>query len=199
MANMGNRSADTKFRRPSEPRSPIGPSSARLCTSAINANGRRAGNSAFRRDRPPQEASQIPFRSILGRLAAIEGPWFGTYSDQFWTELIVLLGRQPTEKLIQINCDEDCNYLSDEEIGVGTAGSIAAKYRSLAESALAAGASNIILVHNHPSGNVQPSEADITATARLIDILQPFQIRIHDHLIVTHSEGFSMRQAGAIQ
>ena len=55
--------------------------------------------------------------------------------------------------------------------------------------ALKSNACSIILAHNHPSGNVQPSEADIHLTRKLIECGKFLDLPVLDHLIIT-SEGF---------
>jgi DNA repair protein RadC len=45
-------------------------------------------------------------------------------------------------------------------------------------------ATAIILVHNHPSGDPSPSQADIKMTRAIVDIATPLGISVHDHIIV---------------
>jgi DNA repair protein RadC len=52
------------------------------------------------------------------------------------------------------------------------------------ERALELGATAIILVHNHPSGDPTPSNADIQMTQSIVDIAKPLSIAVHDHIIV---------------
>lgn len=54
------------------------------------------------------------------------------------------------------------------------------------------------VIHNHPSGDPKPSRADIYITRELIDALQPFDITVHDHLIVGTTGVVSFRSAGLI-
>jgi DNA repair protein RadC len=50
--------------------------------------------------------------------------------------------------------------------------------------ALELSATAIILVHNHPSGDPTPSNADVQMTKQIVDIAKPLGIAIHDHIIV---------------
>ena len=50
--------------------------------------------------------------------------------------------------------------------------------------ALELSATALILVHNHPSGDPTPSQADIQMTKAIIDIAAPLGISVHDHIIV---------------
>jgi len=59
-------------------------------------------------------------------------------------------------------------------------------------------ASNVILCHNHPSGNTKPSEADITVTRKLREALKTMDITLLDHIIVTRDGQFSMSDQGIL-
>lgn len=70
--------------------------------------------------------------------------------------------------------------------------------RKILEKALKHKASAVILVHNHPSGNIKPSEADIRLTRTLQDTARVLDILIHDHIIVGENRYFSFREEGLI-
>ena len=53
---------------------------------------------------------------------------------------------------------------------------------------------SIILIHNHPSGNTKPSDADIYTTGRIEEACQLLGIKLQDHIIISKSEYFSFRQ-----
>ena len=59
-------------------------------------------------------------------------------------------------------------------------------------------ASHIILIHNHPSGNLKPSHNDIALTKNLIAAGQVLEIKIMDHLIISDGGFFSMADEGVI-
>ena len=56
--------------------------------------------------------------------------------------------------------------------------------REVIKRALELSATAILLVHNHPSGDPTPSQADIQMTKAIIDIATPLGIAVHDHIIV---------------
>ena len=56
--------------------------------------------------------------------------------------------------------------------------------REVVKRALELSATAIILVHNHPSGDPTPSQADIQMTRNIVDIADPLGIVLHDHIIV---------------
>ena len=70
--------------------------------------------------------------------------------------------------------------------------------RKVLEKALTHKASAIILVHNHPSGHVRPSDADIRLTRVLQDTARVMDIVVHDHLIVGENRFFSFREEGIL-
>lgn len=70
--------------------------------------------------------------------------------------------------------------------------------RKVLEKALTHKASAIILVHNHPSGHVRPSDADIRLTRVLQDAARVMDIVLHDHLIVGEHRFFSFREEGIL-
>ncbi len=70
--------------------------------------------------------------------------------------------------------------------------------RKVLEKALQWKASAIILVHNHPSGHVRPSEADIRLTRTIQETARTLDILVHDHLIIGENRFFSFREEGLI-
>jgi DNA repair protein RadC len=59
-------------------------------------------------------------------------------------------------------------------------------------------AAAIILVHNHPSGDTEPSQEDIAITKRLVEAGELLGIKIHDHIIVSKNGYTSMKERGVI-
>ncbi|WP_313491940.1 MULTISPECIES: JAB domain-containing protein [Sphingobacterium] len=65
-------------------------------------------------------------------------------------------------------------------------------------AALKANACKIILAHNHPSGSLQPSSADIEITRGIVAAGKLLDIKVNDHLIITRDEYFSFSDNGYI-
>ena len=86
--------------------------------------------------------------------------------------------------------------IADEEQARGTIDHVPVYPREVVKRALALNASAIILVHNHPSGDPTPSDADITVTRLIEDAARALSITLHDHLIIGAAEEFSFRSAG---
>ena len=70
--------------------------------------------------------------------------------------------------------------------------------REIFSDAIAERAASIILVHNHPSGNTEPSHEDIVVTKRLVEAGEILGIKIHDHIIVSKDGYTSMKERGLI-
>jgi DNA repair protein RadC len=79
----------------------------------------------------------------------------------------------------------------------GMAGTVV-DLRLLFQSALLAHATSIILVHNHPSGNIQPSQSDLILTKRIVDAGKLLEITILDHIIVSDASFYSFANEGLV-
>jgi DNA repair protein RadC len=85
-----------------------------------------------------------------------------------------------------------------ETLEEGTIDRAAVYPRRVVESALRRGAAALIVAHNHPNGNVQPSEQDKLMTRALVLAAETVQLKIVDHLIVSSADVFSFRKAGLL-
>lgn len=103
------------------------------------------------------------------------------------------------EKLMALMLDSSCNYVKEYEVSVGTVNSSLASPREIFIEALHADAVNIILVHNHPSGNPAPSTEDIRMTSRLKQAGEIIGICIIDHIIIGDNKFISFRENGIIK
>lgn len=92
--------------------------------------------------------------------------------------------------------DRKNTLITDEELGSGTVDHVPVYPREIVKRALELNASSLILVHNHPSGDPSPSEADILMTQQVSDAAQALGITLHDHLIVGQSREVSFRASG---
>lgn len=88
--------------------------------------------------------------------------------------------------------------IADEEQGRGTVDHVPVYPREILRRALELNASAVILVHNHPSGDPTPSQADIAMTERIRTGCDALSITLHDHLIIGKSREASFRSLGLI-
>ena len=114
-----------------------------------------------------------------------------------WNSVInycnLTMGFQKTEsfKILYLNAK---NVLINEEvIDYGTVDRIAIHPREIVKNALTNCASAVILVHNHPSGEVTPSKQDIELTNMIVSGLKSVNITVHDHIIVSHNDYYSFK------
>lgn len=70
--------------------------------------------------------------------------------------------------------------------------------REVVKAALLNNAASLIITHNHPSGEVEPSQADIRITQQLSDALELVDISLLDHIIVTQHQTYSLAEHGLI-
>jgi DNA repair protein RadC len=80
--------------------------------------------------------------------------------------------------------DKRNQLIADEVQQVGTIDHTPVYPREVIKRALELSATALILVHNHPSGDPTPSQADIQMTKAIVDIAAPLGIAVHDHIIV---------------
>ena len=81
-------------------------------------------------------------------------------------------------------------------VSIGTMDTLLVHPREVFRAAIISGASAIVLMHNHPSGESTPSEADIRVTRDLIRAGQTLKIEVLDHVIVGHNRHTSLRELG---
>ncbi len=88
--------------------------------------------------------------------------------------------------------------IADEVQQTGTIDHTPAYPREIIKRALSVGATALILVHNHPSGDPTPSQADIDLTQDIIAAAHPLEIVIHDHIIISKYGTKSFKTEGLI-
>jgi DNA repair protein RadC len=86
----------------------------------------------------------------------------------------------------------------DHMLGEGSIDEAAIHPREVIRKAFDIGATALILVHNHPSGNPEPSRADIAITARIAEAGRLLGVTVHDHVIVGRDGHVSLRAKGLI-
>lgn len=106
------------------------------------------------------------------------------------------LSHQETEQFRVLYLDRKNVLIADEEQAKGTVDHVPVYPREVVKRALELNASSLILVHNHPSGDPSPSEADIRMTAQIREAAEALGLTLHDHLIVGKSRELSFRSEG---
>ena len=88
------------------------------------------------------------------------------------------------EQLRLLFLDRQHKLIADEVQQTGTVDHTPVYTREVVKRALDLGASGIILVHNHPSGDPTPSQADIDVTRKIKDAAEKLGIHLYDHIII---------------
>lgn len=101
-----------------------------------------------------------------------------------------------TEQFRVLYLDRKNVLIADEEQSRGTVDHVPVYPREVIKRALELNASALILVHNHPSGDPTPSEADITMTEKIQSAAEMLGLALHDHLIIGKSTELSFRSSG---
>jgi len=151
----------------------IGEAKAITIVAAMELGRRRKGSESIKK---PKISSSIDvFNYIIGDLQDLR-------HEEFW---ILLLNRSNT-------------VIYKHQISSGGVSGTLADPKMIFKIALDNLASSIILIHNHPSGNLKPSEADIRLTKKLKDSGTLLDIPVLDHLIVTDSAYYSFADEGIL-
>jgi DNA repair protein RadC len=106
------------------------------------------------------------------------------------------LGGVKDEQFRVIFLDAQNRIIDVETIQEGIVNQAVVYPRKVLENALKQKASAIILLHNHPSGNVRPSDADIRLTRTIQETAKILDILVHDHIIIGENRFFSFREEG---
>ena len=119
-----------------------------------------------------------------------------------WSALVgycrTALQHARTEQFRVLFLDRKNRLIADEILGRGTIDHAPVYPREVVKRALAHEASALILVHNHPSGDATPSQTDIEMTRTLAEVCQPFDIVLHDHLVIARENTASFKTLGLL-
>ncbi|MDP9195718.1 MAG: DNA repair protein RadC [Pseudomonadota bacterium] len=109
-----------------------------------------------------------------------------------------VMAHETVEQLRLLFLDRRNSLIADEVQQRGTVDHTPVYPREVIKRALELGATAIILVHNHPSGDPTPSRADIDMTHHIIRAAEGVGIKVHDHIIVGRGRHSSMKNMGLI-
>ena len=118
--------------------------------------------------------------------------------DRTGAYFMELLAGEKKEMLYQVCLDAKGKLPTCRCISKGSVAASSVSVRQVVENALYAGASSIILAHNHPSGVALPSQQDLLVTRQIQEALSPLNIRLADHVVVADSDYVSMAESGLL-
>ena len=102
------------------------------------------------------------------------------------------------EELVVAYLDTKCQMIKDMMITSGTINQSLFSIREIFVQALRLNAVNIVIVHNHPSGNSEPSKDDIISTKKICEAGQLIGITVLDHIIIGDKSFTSLNALGII-
>jgi len=109
-----------------------------------------------------------------------------------------LIGELPHEEFWIIYLNNSNKIIQKKQMSMGSMTGTLVDVRIVLKTALECNAVSLILIHNHPSGNLNPSEEDKKLTAKLKNAVQHLDIAVLDHIIVTESSYFSFADSGIL-
>jgi len=119
-----------------------------------------------------------------------------------WTALLdyctAAMARSTHEEFRVLFLDRKNVLIADEVQNRGTVDHTPVYPREIIKRALELGASSIILVHNHPSGDPTPSKADIAMTREIAGAAKALSIAVHDHLVIGRAGHASFKSLGLL-
>ena len=112
--------------------------------------------------------------------------------------LTIDMAHLTVERVRVLYLDTRNRLIIDHHVGDGSIDEAAIHPREVVRKALDVGATALIIVHNHPSGNPEPSRADIEITRRIAEAGRLLGIVVHDHVIVGRGGHASLKAKGLI-
>ncbi len=129
------------------------------------------------------QASQVKEGTV------ISSSWVGNY-------LVKEMSSLTQEHVVALYLNTKNDIIKKETIFIGSLNTSVAHPREIFKGAVRYSAARIILAHNHPSGNTEPSEADFSFTRRVVDAGEMIGIEVIDHIIVGEDDYLSLREHG---
>jgi len=129
----------------------------------------------------------------------VNNPAYGCSEDVAKCEIVEKeLRNSDREKFICIHFNVKNQIISYEVVSIGCLSSAVVHPREVFKSAILANAASVVFMHNHPSGDTEPSLDDIESTKNLCKAGKILGIRVLDHLIITRNSYLSFIQKGLI-
>jgi DNA repair protein RadC len=121
-----------------------------------------------------------------------------TISINVFNIMIPILARLPYEEFWILYLNRSNGLVDKSCLSKGGTSQTVVDVRLAMKKALELGATGMILVHNHPSGNLQPSKQDKNITRKLINAAATFDILVLDHLIISEKGYYSFKDESII-
>jgi DNA repair protein RadC len=142
------------------------------------------------------EATRLLAAIELGRRAnqANKGPIETIGKPEDVVQVLKHLQNEKKEHFCSILLNSKGHILCTKTVHIGTINMSLVGPREVFYEAIREGAANLILAHNHPSGDPQPSADDILVNNKLVEVGNLLGIRVLDHVIIGHNRYFSFKE-----
>ena len=104
------------------------------------------------------------------------------------------IGREKKEHFYILALDSKNHLVKMNNVSTGTLDASLVHPREIFKEAIQAAAAKVIIAHNHPSGDPEPSEGDLVITKRLVEAGKILEIEVVDHIIVTSNSFLSFKK-----
>jgi len=136
--------------------------------------------------RVKQEVMERPAEYKTGMISSAYAGKFG----------IREIGNEASEVVLVVVLNTQNEINAIHRVFTGTLNSSVAHPREIFRAAIINNGARVMLFHNHPSGNTEPSDADFAFTRRVMDAGELLGIEVTDHIIVTGNDYLSLREQG---
>ena len=148
---------------------------------------------------PAKAARIVAAVELARRLVSGEPEALPEFDPQvFGSKLVAGSARHTQERLGAAFLNTRRGILSQREIYVGTINSAFVATRDIVRLALIENAVGVVVYHNHPSGNPQPSEEDLVYTQKLKHALRLVELQLVDHIITGAQRFYSLAEKGQV-
>lgn len=143
-----------------------------------------------------EEILRVSKEILLRRLESRELSLAIKGADDVKKYLNLLLLHEDTESVWGIFMDSKHRVIETAKMSMGTVRSAPIYPRHFAKKAIELNATAVIMVHNHPSGSLEPSDADIETTKKVKKVLDMIEVNLIDHFIMGNRQPYSMVEHG---
>jgi DNA repair protein RadC len=121
-----------------------------------------------------------------------------TCSDDMFKLLTPFNGDAPREQFYAIYLNRSNTVMKVALISTGTVSGTMIDVKHILKYAILLDASGLIISHNHPSGNLQPSDSDIKITQKIKEVCANMEVQLLDHVIMTSKQYYSFADNGIL-
>ncbi len=135
-----------------------------------------------------------------GRIAKTSQIKEGTVVSSSWVGeyLVREMSGLTQENVVALYLNTKNDIIKNDTIFVGSLNTSVAHPREIFKGAVRYSAARVIIAHNHPSGNTDPSQADLAFTRRIVEAGEMMGIEVIDHIIIGDQEYFSLKEHGLL-